>query len=96
VFDLIVIVTVTGSGEVDTVLEAFTKMRPMCLREPGCVSWDAYHSEADPQRFVLVERWESEEAHRAHGELAAIQQVYLPVVLPRISREVHHSRRLGG
>jgi quinol monooxygenase YgiN len=52
-------------------LPRFAKMRPMCLGEPGCVSWDAYHSEADPQRLVLVERWESEDAWRAHGELAS-------------------------
>jgi quinol monooxygenase YgiN len=94
VFDLIVVVTVTDPSEVGAVAEAFATMRPMCLAEPGCVSWDAYHSEADPQRFVLVERWESENAWQAHGEQASIQEVYLPVVLPRVSREVHPSTRL--
>lgn len=59
------------------------------------VGWDAYHSRTDPQTFVLVERWESEQLWQAHGELAAIQEVYLPVVLPRVAREVHPSRRLA-
>ena len=94
-FSLIVIVTVTDPDEVETVSGAFAKMRPMCLSEPGCVSWNAYHSGADPQRFVLVEQWESEKHWEAHGELDAIQQVYLPLVLPRVSREVHPSRQLG-
>lgn len=94
-FHLIVIVTVDDPTDVSTVADAFATMRPMCLTEPGCVSWEAYHSEADPRRFVLVEWWESEAAWQAHGELAAIQDVYLPVVFPRISREVHASGRLG-
>ncbi|HEX5597263.1 MAG TPA: antibiotic biosynthesis monooxygenase family protein [Micromonosporaceae bacterium] len=94
-FDLIVIVTVTNSAEVSTVAAAFEQMRPMCLAEPGCVSWHAYHSNSDPQRFVLVERWESQQAWEAHGDLDAIQKVYLPIILPRITREVHGSKRLG-
>lgn len=93
--DLLVIVTVTDPAEVGTVADAFAKMRPLCLAEPGCVSWDAYHSRADRRRFVLVERWESEELWEAHGELSAIQDVYLPVILPRVTREVHPSARLA-
>ncbi|ERE10641.1 hypothetical protein O166_23895 [Pseudogulbenkiania ferrooxidans EGD-HP2] len=57
--------------------------------------WDAYHSEADPRTFVLVEHWESRARWEAHGKLDAIQTIYLPEVLPRASRAAHPSARLG-
>lgn len=95
VFDLVVIVTVRDKTSADGVAAAFERMRPVCLLEPGCIEWRAYRSGADPTRFVLVERWASEEAWEAHGELSAIQDIYLPDVLPHIEREVHPSTLLG-
>ncbi|HVK22683.1 MAG TPA: antibiotic biosynthesis monooxygenase family protein [Actinokineospora sp.] len=92
--DLIVIITVKDLADVPAVADALTRMRPMCLAEPGCVSWEALHSEADPRRFTLVERWETRELWNAHDDLAAIQSVYLPEILPVVDREVHVSRRL--
>ena len=26
-------------------------------KEPGCLRFEVYHSEADPKKFLLVERW---------------------------------------
>ncbi|GLZ79638.1 hypothetical protein Afil01_44450 [Actinorhabdospora filicis] len=91
-FDLIVLIT--AEKEPEEVAAALARMRPMCLAEPGCVSWEAYRSSADPSRFTLVERWESERAWEEHGEGEAIQAVYLPEILPRVQREVHPSARL--
>lgn len=93
--DLIVVMTVTNPAEIDAVARALATMRPICLSEPGCVSWEAYQFQEDAARFVLVERWESRDAWDAHGELSAIQDVYLPEILPRVTREVHPSRRMG-
>ena len=95
VFDLVVAVRVTDPAEIPAVADALTRMRPMCLAEPGCVSWEALHSTADSGVFTLVECWESEEVWQAHGELDAIQKVYIPDIVPRITREVHPSTCLG-
>ncbi|MDX6316450.1 MAG: hypothetical protein QOF44_5914 [Streptomyces sp.] len=94
-FDLIVALKVKEPAEIQAVADALTRMRPMCLAEPGCVSWEALHSTGDETVFTLVERWENEEVWETHGELRAIQDVYLPEILPRVTREIHPSRRLG-
>lgn len=94
-FDLLVHVTVTDPAEAPAVAEAFADMRPLCLAEDGCVHWNAYQSLEDETRFALVERWASREHWEAHGAEKAIQEIYLPRVLPRVEREVHPSRTLG-
>ncbi|HWO67381.1 MAG TPA: antibiotic biosynthesis monooxygenase family protein [Umezawaea sp.] len=93
-FDLIVALTVTDKAEVPAVAAALTKMRQLCLAEPGCVSWEALHSTADETKFTLVERWETEALWEAHGNLSAIQDVYVPEIVPRVTREIHPSTRL--
>jgi quinol monooxygenase YgiN len=95
VFDLIVALTVTDPAEVPAVVDALVRMRPLCLAEPGCVSWEALHSTAEPTKFTLVERWATRELWEAHGELSAIQDVYVPDIVPRVSREIHPSVPLG-
>ncbi|MET8580318.1 putative quinol monooxygenase [Streptomyces collinus] len=90
-FDLIVIVRVPESGEIPAVADALARMRPLCLAEDGCVNWEAYQSQGDPGRFVLVERWASRAHWEAHDSGDAIQKIYVPELLPRIEREVHPS-----
>ena len=94
-FDLIVIITAHSPADVAPVADALARMRPMWLAEPGCISWEGFHSEDNPLRFVLVEQWASKADWEAHGALAAIQTIYLPEILPRISREIHPSQRIG-
>ncbi|MFI8511278.1 putative quinol monooxygenase [Streptomyces sp. NPDC085460] len=94
VFDLIVIVRVPDPADAEPVADALRRMRPLCLAEDGCAGWEAYRSDADPLRFVLVERWASRAHWEAHGEGAAIQEIYLPEILPRVEREVHPSTPL--
>ncbi|MFJ2769497.1 putative quinol monooxygenase [Streptomyces sp. NPDC087300] len=90
-FDLIVIAHVPRADDITLVADALARMRPLCLAEDGCVSWEAYHSHEDPARFVLVERWATRGHWEAHGEGEAIQRIYLPEIMPRIEREVHPS-----
>lgn len=94
-FDLVVIITVTKSSDVGRVAEALARMRSVVRAEPGCVSWEALHSTDDPTRIVLVERWASRERWEQHDALEGIQRIYLPHVLPFVTREIHGSSRLG-
>ncbi|WP_224283479.1 putative quinol monooxygenase [Streptomyces sp. LS1784] len=87
-FDLIVIVRVTEPDGVPAVADALARMRPLCLAEDGCVGWEAYHSQEDPGRFVLVERWATREAWEAHGGGDAIRKIYIPDILPGVERAV--------
>ncbi|MCQ0021731.1 antibiotic biosynthesis monooxygenase [Streptomyces somaliensis DSM 40738] len=95
-FDLIVIVRVRESDDIAPVADALARMRPLCLAEEGCVSWEAYASQEDPGRFVLVERWTSRAHWEAHDSGDAIQKIYLPEILPRVDREVHPSVPVSG
>ncbi|MGA4850065.1 putative quinol monooxygenase [Streptomyces sp. G5(2025)] len=90
-FDLIVIVRVPETDNIAPVADALARMRPLCLGEDGCVSWEAYQSEGEPGRFVLVERWASRAHWEAHDAGDAIQKIYVPEIMPRIEREVHPS-----
>jgi len=90
-FHLVVLVCAKSDADVGPIADALSRMRPLCLAEPGCEAWEAYHSEDDPRRFVLVERWETRELWDEHGALAAIRTIYEPEVLPRVTREVHPS-----
>lgn len=38
------------------------------VKENGCISYDMHQSVTDPERLVLVERWESPEALKRHME----------------------------
>ena len=38
--------------------------------EPGCVRFDFYRSDEDPEVFFLHEVFKDADAHRAHGEAA--------------------------
>ncbi|AYN41240.1 antibiotic biosynthesis monooxygenase [Streptomyces dangxiongensis] len=91
-FDLVVIIRVRAAGDIAAVADALARMRPLCLAEDGCVAWEAYRSEADPARFVLVERWADRAHWEAHGSGAAIREIYVPELLPRVEREVHPCR----
>jgi quinol monooxygenase YgiN len=93
-FDLIVIIRVSESTNIDPVADALARMRPLCLAEDGCVSWEAYQSHEEPSRFVLVERWASRAHWEAHDAGDAIQKIYIPMIMPRIEREVHPSMRV--
>ncbi|MFJ6012212.1 putative quinol monooxygenase [Streptomyces sp. NPDC092952] len=90
-FDLIVIVRVPEAEDIAGVEDALARMRVLCHAEDGCVAWEAYHSQDDPGRFVLVERWESRRHWEAHDAGEAIQDIYLPEIMPRVEREVHPS-----
>jgi quinol monooxygenase YgiN len=37
------------------------------VKEAGCISYDGHTSVNDPNRYVVVERWETREALNAHG-----------------------------
>jgi len=45
---------------------AFDRMRAATLREAGCLEYQAYADRKDPSTVLIFEKWESEEALRAH------------------------------
>ena len=58
----------------DTLMEAVKKCVAITVKEKGCISYDCFTSIAEPNKFIFVERWESQEDLDAHGKAAHIQE----------------------
>jgi quinol monooxygenase YgiN len=53
-------------GMIDKAIAAARLSVAETVKENGCISYDMHQSVTDPQRLVLVERWESREALTRH------------------------------
>lgn len=42
-------------------------------KEPGCIAYDFFESQTEPNTFVFNERWKSKEAIHAHFQTAHIK-----------------------
>jgi quinol monooxygenase YgiN len=47
-------------------LQAYQRLQPLVLAEPGCLQYDLFADASDKNKFVLVEHWASEAALDAH------------------------------
>jgi len=48
-------------------LAAFEALAPVVRAEDGCLQYDLHTVAADPDRFVVIERWASAQALAAHA-----------------------------
>jgi len=93
-FCINVLLTVKDAADVARVAELLRECGRRSRQEPGCVSYDAFHSQAEPKLFLLIERWADEAAWQAHRQGAAVQEIYLPQVIPLVDRVPHISTLL--
>ena len=83
--------TVKDPADVPAVRDLLAEQGRLSRAEPGCARFEVYHSQAEPTRFLLVERWESQEAVDLHRKARAYTEIYQPQVLTRATREGHVS-----
>jgi quinol monooxygenase YgiN len=83
--------TVKDAADVPMIRDCLAEQGRLSRAEPGCARFEVYHSQADPTRFLLVERWESQEAIDMHRKAKAYTEIYQPKVLPRVTRDGHVS-----
>jgi len=86
-----VLLQVKNPADVDEVARLLTEAGRLSRQEPGCLRFEVYHSQSDPNVFLLCERWESEAAWQAHREEKAFREIYQPLVLPKVERTPHIS-----
>ena len=55
-------------GTLGSIIEAAKPCQAATRAEPGCISYNFYASIDDPESMVFVECFESEQAHKEHGE----------------------------
>lgn len=64
---LIILIEV-ASGKAEEQIHLYKKLKPLALKEKGCLEYDLNKISGNDVEFVLSERWESEECLAAHDE----------------------------
>lgn len=90
-FHINVWLTVNDPSNTATVRDLLAQACQLSRAESGCVRFEVFHSQSDPQKFLLCERWESEQAWKDHRNEKAFTEIYQPQVLPLVDREPHIS-----
>ncbi len=54
-----------AEGQGDVLVGALAALRELVLTKPGCSGIDLLRDDADANRFLFIEKWDSVEAHQA-------------------------------
>jgi quinol monooxygenase YgiN len=90
-FHINVLLTVSVESDIEEIRSLLAQCASLSRQEPGCERFEVYHSQSDPKVFLLCEWWQSEQAWQVHRNEKAVQEIYLPKVLPRVTRTPHIS-----
>ena len=90
-FHIHVLLRVHEEQDVPEIGQLLAEAARLSREETGCERFEVYHSQSDPLVFLLSERWQSEDAWKAHRDERAFREIYAPKVLPRVSRTPHIS-----
>ena len=64
------VVTITAApGKGSELAQAYKARCADAMKEPGCEQFEVFQSALNPDRLVLLERWSSQAALDAHGQL---------------------------
>ncbi|SEA08908.1 Quinol monooxygenase YgiN [Desulfuromusa kysingii] len=95
-FHIMVLLKVKNPRDIDTVATLLAQVSAVTLEEESCCKkLDVYHSQVDPNLFVLVEQWDKKEDWEAHRNERAFKEIYQPQVLPLVEREPHISELIS-
>ena len=83
--------TVNDPNNVTRVRELLSRCQSGSRSEDGCIRFEVYQSEADARRFLLVEHWRSKADWEEHRTRKTVTDIYVPQVLPLVTREPHIS-----
>jgi quinol monooxygenase YgiN len=61
-------------GQRQEALDLMYEMAIATKAEPGCVSYEFYVAQTDPNQFLLFQEWESVDALQGHFETAHMEQ----------------------
>ena len=88
--------TVKESTNVEKVRELLSEQARLSRAEPGCARFEVYQSQNDATKFLLIERWETQQALDVHRTALAYTTIYQPQILPLVIREPHPSHLVSG
>jgi quinol monooxygenase YgiN len=64
-----------ADGAVERLVPVLAKYVVLSRQQPGCRNIDLCHSATTPNRFVVIQKWESPEAQRAHFDSAEMVEM---------------------
>ncbi|HET6426122.1 MAG TPA: antibiotic biosynthesis monooxygenase [Planctomycetaceae bacterium] len=80
---------VTRSEDISLIAGHLARCTTLSRQETGCEKYEVYHSQRDPQRFLIVEHWTSQADWDRHRTGRAFLEIYQPEIMPRVTREPH-------
>ena len=86
-----VLLTVNKDSDVEEVRGLLAEQARRSNEEPGCVRFEVYQSQTEIRQFFLVEQWQTQEDLDLHKQAAAFTELYIPKVIPLVSRVPHPS-----
>jgi quinol monooxygenase YgiN len=86
-----VVLTVKEPDDVAEIQSLLSEQGRLSRAEPGCIRFEVYHSQTNPQVFLLNEHWSDQSAVDAHRKAVAYTTIYQPKVLPKVDRTPHPS-----
>lgn len=86
-----IVLTVNDEKDILEIRELLAEQGRLSREEPGCERFEVYHSQSDPNTFLLVERWTDQAALDEHRKAKAYTTIYQPKVLPKVNRMPHMS-----
>lgn len=92
--DLIVVLKAHQPSSMPRLRELLHEQARLSRLESGCLRFEVYESTTVADTFILVERWESQEALDAHRKATGFVTIYQPLVLPLVERTPHVCRPL--
>jgi quinol monooxygenase YgiN len=89
-----VLLTAKDGADLNAIADALRRAGELSQKETGCERFEVYQVDADPKRFLLVERWRDEESLDGHRRGEAYTQIYSKEVLPVVVREPLRGQRI--
>lgn len=77
-----------AEGKADALLPLLRQGRDFSLKAEGCEAFSLYQDQDDPNTFVMVERWTSDEAHHTHFQTNVKGSGHLDKILPLLARPI--------
>lgn len=88
-FAINVVLNVKDPAQIPQVGELLRRAGQLSRQEPGCLVYEACHSNTDPNVYMLIERWSDKAAWELHRTAEAYLTIYQPQVLPLVDRVGH-------
>jgi len=92
--DLVVILRAKDPASLPELRDLLKEQVARSLQEPGCMRFELLESETNPGTFILIERWESQQALDTHREADACKTLYFPRIVPLVERTPHVCKSL--